>query len=120
MGFDVSLVDRGSVIFVLDDYVRIGEAFFNVAHFEAEVGGDVAWFVGFLPQLGRHNVVMEKDRILLHGVLDAHNRRQHFIVNVDQPDCNLSGVRVPGRHGCHRMTGEQDLVPGQQPVAGEP
>ena len=89
MGLDVTLMDGLGCVFALDDYISIRESFIDIAQFVLDVRGDVALCPGIVTpgesllfKMGSHGV-MEQWGIVFHRILDAENRLQHFIVNLN-------------------------------------
>ena len=84
LGFNVPLVHRGSGILLLHDDVSGGEALLQVALFVAEMGGDVAVLVSFLPHLRGGLVLMEQLGVFSHRLTDLGGRLQRFVLHLDE------------------------------------
>ena len=101
--FDIALMHRLGVVFVLDDDVGLGKTIIDVAHRKLyaldHVGGLV---LGALHALGAEIVVQDR-RIRLHRLDRIDDMGQDLIVDLDQLE-RLLGDRFAGRRDRrHRM-----------------
>ena len=65
---DVTLVHSRSVELALDDYVRRGEAGFNVSFFESESAREITWLTVAAAELLRHYVFVQQRCVLARCV----------------------------------------------------
>ena len=102
----------------LDDDVRLLEACFYVAQDVLLVAGDVrVGLVVLAFQPGGGQALVENRRVGCHGGLDVHDRRQDFVLDLDERQRLLRLVRAVGGDGGDRVSGVQGLVRREYVVA---
>ena len=129
VGFDVALVHRNGLGFLLDDDVGLLEAFLHVAEAELELVGDVAARAVFAlvqqPAGAQRRVGQAGQPLVdgggagLHGVVGVENGGENFVVHLDERQRLLGHVGVDGGHGGDGVALVQRLAPGQHVHAQE-
>ena len=116
VGFDVALVDHGGGVGALHDQVGRGIAGLDIAFFEDEVLGDVAGLV-VEDAAGLGVEVVQDDRgVVAHGFADVQQRRQDFVVDVDEAQGFLGLVHAGGGHGGDDLALIGDAAAGDDPL----
>ena len=108
--FHVGLIEKGNLIFRLDNRVRVRKASLDVPLLQHIVGRHVPQSASVrIPHVlcGRPQDGLRSIRI--HGVHRIHNRGQYFIVHVDQRKGVLCDIRIHSRHGRHLLPLVADL-----------
>ena len=117
---NISLVDRGRVVFALHDHIGFGKSLFDIAQSKAKVIGDIADLVRLLTQFLRLEIVMEDRRALPHGVGSGHDARQDFIVHFNQAGGIFGVMRAHRRYGGDGVALVESPAGGQNIVAEVP
>ena len=111
MGLDVALVNGGQMVLMLDDDRRGLETGLQVAELVAEL----PCYIGvayLLSQVVADQVIVEDGSGRGHSLVHVENGLEHLVVHPDELGRFERGVQVQRGHGSHRMTPEEDSVPG--------
>ena len=130
VGFDIALVYRNRLGFLLNDYIGLLETLFHVAEAELELVGDVAAraVLALVQQsAGAQRRVGQAGQPLMHGrragfhrLIGAEHRGEDLVVHLDQGQSLFGYVRTGSGYGSHGVAFVQHLAPGQHVHAEEP
>ena len=130
MGLQVALVDHRHAVGVLEHQVGLGEALGHVAPVEVGLLRDVDGLGRLGVALGGGHArvrqrlagvrlgprVRHRRRAGLHRQERVDRDRQHLVLDLDQVERFLGDRELVGRHGRHRLAGEDGAVDGEHRV----
>ncbi len=78
------------------------------------MGGDVAWLSAHFPHFIGAQLFQQDGGIRAHRLAHIQDRRQHFVVHLDQCQGFLGDMDGARRDGCHGVSEEQDFIARQR------
>ena len=117
--FDVALVHRLGPEVPLDDDIRLGESVVDVAERDRHAARDVRRGVRRRVVAVRAQEVVQHGRVGLHRFVHVEDPGQGFVVDLDQLQRRLGGLRRRRRDRRHRVSGVERLVAGHDVAAHE-